>query len=137
MVDDEEAVEQAASKSRHREEVHGRNGFTMIAQESCPSPCRLGVPGSLPHPPQNGSFRNLEPKHLQFAMNSGRTPSTVLPDHLVDQLAKFQAGRFAPYRNMFTGKAFPIQPGSGPMPTDDGVGLNEDQSFSPSGPQPT
>ena len=84
MMDDEEAVEQAASKSRHREEVHRRNGFAMIAQECRPAPCRLSVSGSLPHPPQNGSLRDLESEHLQFAMNPGRTPSRVLSDHLED-----------------------------------------------------
>jgi hypothetical protein len=84
MMNDEKAVEQAASKSRYGEEVHCRNCFAMIAQDSRPAPCRLNVPGSFPHPPQNSSLRDLEPEHSQFAMNPGRTPSRVLPDHFED-----------------------------------------------------
>jgi len=101
MMDDEKAVEQTAAKSRYREEVHFSYSFAMIAQESGPAPCRLSISGSLSHPPQNGSLRNLESEHSQFAMNPRRTPSGVFPYHLEDQLAKFWARRFAPYGNMF------------------------------------
>jgi hypothetical protein len=52
-------------------------------------------------------------------------------------LAELGAGRFASNGNMFAGQPFPIHPESGPMATDDCVGLNEDQSFSPSRPQST
>jgi hypothetical protein len=136
MLDDEQAVEKAASKSRHCEEVHCGNCFAMIAQERRPTPCGLRISGSFPHPAQDGSLRDLEAEHLQFAMNPVCTPSRVFPDHSEDQLAELGASRFACNENMFAGPPFPIHPESGPMPTDDCVGLNEDQGFSPSGPQP-
>jgi len=34
MTDDEEAVQEAEGDGGHREEVHGRNGFAMIAKKT-------------------------------------------------------------------------------------------------------
>ena len=36
VFDDKEAVQDSESESRDSKEVHSRNGFTMIAQESGP-----------------------------------------------------------------------------------------------------
>ncbi len=36
VFDDKETVQDSEGESRHGEEVHSRNGFTMIAQESSP-----------------------------------------------------------------------------------------------------
>jgi hypothetical protein len=108
MMDDEEAVEQAASKSLHCDEVHSRNGFAMIVQECSPAPCRLSISRSLPHPPQNGSLGDVETEHFQFAVNPGRTPSRVLLDHSEDEQAELRARRFAPNWNMPAGQPFAI-----------------------------
>ena len=58
--DDEETVENAEGERWHGEEIHRGNGFTMIAQKSRPSICRLGIPRRFPHPAQYGSLRNVE-----------------------------------------------------------------------------
>ena len=60
MRNDEEAVENSKSERRHGEEIHGGDGFSVIAQKRCPSLCRLRIPWRLPHPSQHSSLRNVE-----------------------------------------------------------------------------
>ena len=42
MADDEETVEDAKGDRGHGEEVHGRNGFAMIAKKTEPPPHLAG-----------------------------------------------------------------------------------------------
>jgi hypothetical protein len=52
----------------------------MAFQKRHPSLRRIGIPWRFPHPAQDGRFRKVEAKHLQFAMNARRTPGRVLGD---------------------------------------------------------
>jgi len=91
MRDDEEAVQHAEGECRHGKEIHRSDGFPMIAHKGRPSLCRIGIPWRFPHPAQHGPFRNVEAKHLQFAMNPWRAPRWVLPNHAKDEFAEFNA----------------------------------------------
>jgi len=79
VSDDEEAGEHPEGQRRHCEEVHGSDGFTMVTQKRRPSLCRFRVSWRSPHPAQHGSLRNVEAEHLQFAMNTRRSPKSDSP----------------------------------------------------------
>jgi hypothetical protein len=70
MRNHKKAVEHTECGRWHGEEIHGRDGFTMIAQKSCPSLSRLRNPRRFPHPAQHCALRNLEAQHLQFAVDA-------------------------------------------------------------------
>src|ERR1700678_4022309 len=91
MSDHKEAVENAKGQRWHSEEVHRGNGFPMIAQERGPSVCRLRTPRCLPHPAQDGSFRNIEAKHRKLSVDAWRTPVWILGDHTEDEFPQFNA----------------------------------------------
>jgi hypothetical protein len=67
------------------EEIHGRDGFPMIAQKGQPALGGLRVLGRSFHPAGNGSFRHVEAEHQEFAMDARRTPTGIVSDHLKDQ----------------------------------------------------
>jgi len=75
---DKEAIENAEGERRHGEEIHCGNGLAVITQKGRPWLCRLRIPGSLPHPTQDGSFRNIVAEHFQLAVDSRCSPSRVL-----------------------------------------------------------
>ena len=52
MRNDEEAIQHAEGQRRHGEEIHCRDGFTMIAQKGRPSLCRLRTPRCLSRRPR-------------------------------------------------------------------------------------
>src|ERR1019366_5311778 len=89
MRDHEETVEHPKRECRHREEVHRGDDFTMIAQKSCPSLSRLRVPRSFAHPTQHSALGDVESEHLEFAVDSWRSPGSVLVHHSEDQFAHF------------------------------------------------
>jgi len=54
--DNEETVQRAKRKRRHREEVHCGDSLAGVIQKCCPSFRRLGVPRRIPHPSQYASL---------------------------------------------------------------------------------
>ena len=78
----EKAVEHAEGDGWHREEVHGRDGFAVIAQKGEPAPCAVRISWCPPHPSRDGSLRNVEAEHEKLTMNAGSTPGRILSDHL-------------------------------------------------------
>jgi hypothetical protein len=137
MRNDEEAIEYAEGERRHGEEIHRGNGFTMIVQKRRPSLCRLGIPRGFPHPALHGSFRNVEAKHLQLAVNARRSPGRVLGDHTEDQLSQFPADMSSSNAGPMPGEPFPVQLETRAMPEDYSLGLDQDQDSPPVRPQPT
>jgi hypothetical protein len=135
MSNDEETIQHAEGERRNGEEVHGRDGFSMIAQERCPSSCRLGISRSLSHPSQHGPLRDIESQHPEFAMDARRAPGAILGYHTEDQLPKVLARRLPSNYGMFAGKPFPVQSEAGPMPADDRLWLRDEERLLPSGPQ--
>jgi hypothetical protein len=131
-----EAIQQAKVQHWHGEEVHRGYCFTMIAQKSRPSHCRLRAPRCLSHPAQHRALREIKAKHLQFTMYSRRTPSLVLGNHEEDQLAQFPADTFSSHTEPMSRNPGPIQLEACPMPAKDGFGLDENQSPVPMSPEP-
>jgi hypothetical protein len=86
---DEEAVENVNSERRYREEIHCREGFTMIVQKGYPSLCQIRTPGRFPHPAQDRSLRNIEAQHHQLTMNPWCAPGGVFGNHAKDEFAQF------------------------------------------------
>ena len=135
MRDHEEAVKHAECDCRHGEEIHCGDRFAVVAQECCPTFCRLGIPGRLSHPAQDGSLGDFVSEHLQFAVDTRRTPGPVLHYHAKDQFAqrlryRFPAGSRAPARD-----PLPVHLKSGAMPANHGLGVHDDKNTSPLGPE--
>ena len=53
VTDDEEAIEQAKIQGGDGEEIHRRDGVSVIAQKSQPAFRRFRIPGGAPHPAGN------------------------------------------------------------------------------------
>src|SRR6266567_2542302 len=85
MGDDEEAVQNPEGESGDGEEIHGSDSFPMIAQKGQPALRGLRVPGRSFHPAGDGGFRYIETEHEKFAMDTRRTPTWIISDHLEDQ----------------------------------------------------
>src|SRR5271168_4021537 len=101
VSDYEEAVQDAESERWYGEEIHGGDGFTVIAQEGRPMSCRLWIVRSLPHPAQNRALRNLKPEHVQLTMDPRRTPGAIFGYHAEDQLSNVRARGLPPNGGMF------------------------------------
>ena len=85
VFDDEETVQDSEGESWHREEIHGRNGFAVIAQESSPEfPCLLGR-RQAPEIARNAAFRDVEAKFQKLTVNSRSAPRGILVHHTPDQ----------------------------------------------------
>ena len=108
----------------------------MIAQKRRPSLCRIRIPWHFPLPAQDGPFRNVEAKHLQFAMNPWRAPRWIVRNHAEDEFAEFNADALPAGAN-----GMPREPGTipleaGPGPSHNGLRLDENQCLSPPVPEP-
>jgi len=64
MRDHEEAAKDAEGKRWHSKEVHRGSCFTMIAEKSSPSLCRLRISRSFSHPAQYSSLRYVNAEHF-------------------------------------------------------------------------
>ena len=135
MRDYEEAVKHAECHCRHGEEIHRGDRFTVVAQECCPTSCRLGIPGRLSHPAQDGSLRDFVSEHLQLAVDTRRTPGAVLHDHAKDELAQRLRCRFPAGSRASARDPFPVRLESGAMPANDGLGTHNEKNTSPLGPE--
>jgi hypothetical protein len=136
MRNDEKAIENAEAEPRCREEVHRGNRFAMVVRKGLPSPCRLGTPGSLPHPAQHGSPRNIETEHLQLAVNARRAQRRALGDDKEYEFAQFPTDALSSHTVSIPRKPRPVELESGPMPADDCFRLDENQCTLPSWPEP-
>jgi hypothetical protein len=134
MCDDEEAIQYAEGQRGHGEEIHRRDGFTVVAEESRPSFRRFGAPRRFAHPVQYGSLGDLETKHLELAMNARCTPRRVLDNHAKDQVAQLPGRRPPATPNPLSGYPFPVEPESCTMPADDCVRLDDEKNATPIGP---
>src|ERR1700740_1218027 len=108
MRDDKEAVKHAERQRGHGKEIHRSDGFPMIAQKGRPSLGRFWIPPRFPHPAQDGPFRNVEAKHLQFAMNPWRAPGWIVRNHAKDEFAEFNADALPAGTNWMAREPGPI-----------------------------
>lgn len=86
MPNNEEDIKHAEANGRHCEEVHGRDGFAMIAKKRQPALAGICSSWGKPHPAGDATLRDVEPQHHEFSVNPGSTPSGVLGHHFKDEL---------------------------------------------------
>src|ERR1700730_11886274 len=87
VANDKKAVEHTESDCWHGEEVHRRNGFSMVAEKCKPAFRRLGISRRFAHPTGDGSLGNIKSEHEKSTMNPGRSPGWIFGDHPEDQIA--------------------------------------------------
>jgi len=119
MTNNEEAVEQLKRDRRNSKEIHGGDGFSVIAEKRKPTLGRFRISGCAPHPAGDGALGYVKAQHAQFAMNARRTPDRVLSNHLEDQFADLFGNPF-PAANSLShfAKHGPIESESSPVPAD-------------------
>lgn len=135
MADDKETVEKTEGDRRNGEEVHGRDGFTMIAEKSQPPPTRLWISGCSLHPAGNASLRYIEAEHQKFAMNARSTPGGILGKHAENQVPDLFREPFSTHLLSHPGDDAPVQTEAGSMPTNHGFRSNHDERLFPPGPE--
>ena len=114
-------VQNTEGQSRPGEEIHGGDGFTMIAAKSQPALRWIRILIRTPHPARNRSFRDVETQLEHLPVNAGRSPSWVFCGHTEDQLAHFPADWFSSQRLLPARDPTPVQPKTCTMPPDDGL----------------
>jgi hypothetical protein len=134
--DDEETVDQSEGQRWYDEEVHCDDRFPVIAEKRRPALSRARIPWSSAHPPQDGSFGDLEAEHPELAMNPRRTPRGVLGHHAEDDLAEFLAYTFSADDGAGAGEPPPIELEAGSVPADDRLRLDNHQRLLSAGPEP-
>jgi hypothetical protein len=95
-----------------------------------------GSLGAFRHPAQDGPFRNVEAKHLQLTMNPWRAPGWIVRNHAEDEFAEFNADALPAGTSWMAREPGPIQLEAGPVPSHNGLRLNENQCLPPPGPEP-
>src|SRR5919197_616969 len=135
MTDEEEAVQHSEGDGRYGEEVHGRQGFSVIAQERKPSLCGVWTLRSTPHPSCHASLGNLKSQHDEFAVNARRPPSRILGYHLEDQLADLLADGSPAQLLSCAGKRPPVKLKTCTVPADHGIGRDYNQGLFPRTPE--
>src|ERR1700722_14198405 len=93
VADDEEAVDHSESERGYGEEIHRRDGFTVVAEERGPTLGRLRPSRCLSHPPKYAPLGDVVAKHLEFTMNPRCSPRRVLGHHAIDEVSKLLADR--------------------------------------------
>ena len=85
MPNQKEDIQHVERECRHREEVHGGDGFAMIPQKGEPAlPWFVGS-RSPAHPAGDAALGNLEAEHDEFAMDARSSPGGILGHHSEDQ----------------------------------------------------
>jgi len=90
-----ETVPQAKGESRDREEIHGRDQFPVMAQESLPSLTWISPPRGPWYPARNGSFGNIQAQLKQFSLDARCAPGRILRHPREHELAALLADRFS------------------------------------------
>jgi hypothetical protein len=134
VLDYEEAVQDAAGRRRHREEVQGDDSLAVVAKKCKPAFARIAPPArNTPQISGDGSFGDREAELLEFAVDLRRTPVRILlcqaPDQCADFLGDPRPAAAQP------GSHTPIEAKTGAMPANDGVRVHNDERFRPSGPE--
>jgi hypothetical protein len=124
---------------RHNWVVYAKRPFAGPEQAlrylgACPTSRRLGIPGCLLHPVQDGSLGDFVSKHLQIAVDTGGTPSVLLY-HAKDELTQRLRCRFPAGSHTSARDPFPLHLESGAMPANHGLGMHKEKNTSPIGPE--
>ena len=96
MDDDKEAIEHADRDRRDGEEIHGSNGFPVVAQKAQPPLAWFGISGCPAHPPGNRSFGDIGTEHQKLAVNAWCAPGRVLDHHTEDEIPHLNGNPLLP-----------------------------------------
>jgi hypothetical protein len=136
VFDDEETIQDSKSEGRHGEEVHGRDNFAVIAQESSPEfPGLLGR-RQAPDVARNCAFRDLEAELEKFTMNPRNAPRGILLHHPPDQRSSRGIDLW-PAKALWARAKAPEQTKARPVPGDNRFRFDNDQDVAPCRPETT
>ena len=133
VFDHKKTIQDSERKSWYGEEVHGRDGLAVIAQESSPEfPCPLGRKQPV-EIARNCAFRDVEAQFQKLTVNSGSTPTGILVRHSSDESSHLGIDLW-PAQALGPRSKAPEQPKESPMPVDNGFWFNNNQGVAPCGP---
>src|SRR5205807_2710055 len=87
VMDDKEAVEHTERDGRDGEEVHGRDGFSMVSQKDEPTFGGLRISRCSADPTGDRSLGHVEAQHQELTVNTRCAPGRVFRHHPKDQIA--------------------------------------------------
>ena len=118
---------------RHREEIDGYQLTEVVVKKRLPRLSRW--PAESSENSGDGALGDLDAEHLQFAVNSRRTPQRIGSYHPFDQPANLDSRRRpAAPSAVHLGQACPEPAKALPLPPDDRVRLDVDQGSAPAVP---
>ena len=85
MANNKEAVQQLEGDRGDREEIHGSDGFAMIAKKGLPAAGQSWISGRSLHPAGNASLGYIEAQQ-ELAVNPRSTPGRIVCRHLEDEI---------------------------------------------------
>src|SRR5215471_16753100 len=135
VPNNKEAIQQLERDRWDGEEIHGRDRFAMIAEKDQPAPGRFRVSGRTFHPTGNTSFRYLEAKHEQLAVDTWRTPGWIFCHHAEDHIANFLRQSVSTDLFLHLGDQTPVKSNPDTMPADRCFRSDDKQRFFPAGPE--
>jgi hypothetical protein len=127
-----EAVQQAETHGRNDKEVNGCDILDVVVEEGSPSLRRRFA--ITRHVPCHRRFSDHVSKQMKLGLDARGAPRWILPGHLPDQIANLGVNPW-PANPGGSGLPSPVEPETLPMPTDDRVGLDNDENRPPSLPQ--
>ena len=130
MFDHEKTIQDSEGEGWHGEEVHGRDGLAVIAQESSPEfACVVGREQAL-EIAGDGAFRDVEAEFQKLTVNSGSAPAGILVRHSPDESSNLGIDLW-PAQALWTRSKAPEQPKASPMPGNNGFWFNNNQDVAP------
>ena len=125
VFDHEKTIQDSERESWHGEEVHGRDGLAVIAQESSPEfPCLLGRKQAV-EIARNCAFRDVEAQFQKLTVNSGGAPAGILVRHSLDEGSHLGID-LGPAQVLGPRSKAPEQPKASPMPGYNGSWFDND-----------
>ena len=134
VFDDEETIQDSEREGRHGEEVHGRDDFAVIAQESSPQfPCLLGR-RQAPDVARNCAFRDVEAEFEKFTVNPRSAPGGILLHHPANESSNLGIELW-PARGLWLRPEAPEQTKASAIPGDHGFWFDDNQDVAPCRPK--
>jgi len=87
MANNKEAVQQLEGDRGDREEIHGSDGFAMIAKKGLPASGRSWISGLSLDPTGDASLGYIEAQQEELAVNPRSTPGRIVCRHLEDEIS--------------------------------------------------
>src|ERR1700704_168364 len=137
VTDHEKPVERAKPEGWNGEEVHRRDGFSVIPQKGEPTSSSLWVSWRSFHPAGDGSLGNSESQHEKLPVNARRAPRRIFGHHSEDQFPHFLRSLSSSDRPAHFGNQLPVQSEASPMPSDHRFRSDHDKRLFPSEPEPS